>query len=420
MTYADYFSRGVTNFENKQYALSISDFKMAIFLNPIVSVNAYTNLGSLFYILNQYDHAIESITEALSQEPNKESAITLLIKLLTKASNHDQRRITEYSLCLVLKITAKSNEKNKIQLLELVEKLNDTMQSKYVSTELEKNKTMMAAYYNKQGDAYFENEQYMNAIDNYTKAINLNPSAQTHCARGRSHFFLKQYETALTDYNRAIELSSEYSWVYDYRGHTHLLMKNFDLAIVDLTRFIEQHPNNSVAYINRGCARGSLGEFDLAIADFNKAIELKPESKTAYNNRGYIYFKQKKYDLAIADLTKVMKLDSGFELSLINLDDVLTEILQNHGGVKRESLYLVLDIIPKLSEKEEQNNCLKLLKSINEHIKSENYFDKKDDLNKKIDNTLDKLKLYWAHKKTGLANFDDDASNEENEVNNSL
>ena len=56
----------------------------------------------------------------------------------------------------------------------------------------------------------YELEQYKLAIDDYSKAIELNPQLmRAYHNRGYAKFKLAQYESAIEDYNKILELNPQ-------------------------------------------------------------------------------------------------------------------------------------------------------------------------------------------------------------------
>ncbi|MBM4432468.1 MAG: tetratricopeptide repeat protein [Chloroflexi bacterium] len=61
--------------------------------------------------------------------------------------------------------------------------------------------------------------EYDEAIDEFTKAIELDPAyADAYSNRGWAYAITEQYDRAIADYNRAIELDPQNASVYVYRG----------------------------------------------------------------------------------------------------------------------------------------------------------------------------------------------------------
>ena len=59
----------------------------------------------------------------------------------------------------------------------------------------------------KRGTQFLEGNNYLDAVKNFDKAIDLDPEySDSWYFRGRSKYFLNQYEEAIKDFDKAIEL----------------------------------------------------------------------------------------------------------------------------------------------------------------------------------------------------------------------
>lgn len=126
---------------------------------------------------------------------------------------------------------------------------------------------------------------------------------------GFIHHILEQYMKAIEDFSRAIELDPNDYIAYHDRGIAYSKLNQHERAIADLSRTIELNPNNYRGYFNRGSIYYFLNQYERAMDDFNKAIELNPYLADAYSNRGIIYHILKQDDRALKDLNKAIKLD---------------------------------------------------------------------------------------------------------------
>ncbi|MFW6105173.1 MAG: tetratricopeptide repeat protein [Chloroflexota bacterium] len=167
-----------------------------------------------------------------------------------------------------------------------------------------------------QGNIYLEQEQWDEAITEYTKAIELNPQfAGVYANRAVAYSQKDEYHLAIVDCEKAMELNASITLdttvanAYMDRGLSYIKEGNYDKAIRDYTKAIEIDPENFFAYAFRAKAYGYKDEYDLAIADYSKAIELAPEFVLAdfYSDRGWAYYHKDEYNLAIADFTKVIE-----------------------------------------------------------------------------------------------------------------
>jgi len=75
---------------------------------------------------------------------------------------------------------------------------------------------------------------------------------------GKAKYKLKDYRGAIQDYNKAIELNPKYPEAYNNRGFAKVELKDYKAAIQDYTKAIELNPNYADAYNNRGIAKAQL------------------------------------------------------------------------------------------------------------------------------------------------------------------
>ena len=168
----------------------------------------------------------------------------------------------------------------------------------------------LATAYNNRGLAYDNLGNYQQAINDYNKAIQLNPQfALAYNNRGLAYIKLGNHQQAINDFNKAIQLNPQYAMAYIARGLAYARVGNYQQSIKDFNKTIELNPQYAMAYNNRGTAYGELGNYQQAIKDFTKAIELNPQFALAYNNRGLAYIKLGNHQQAINDFNKVIELD---------------------------------------------------------------------------------------------------------------
>lgn len=83
--------------------------------------------------------------------------------------------------------------------------------------------------------AAFSEQKYQEAIELYTKAIELNPgSALFHAKRGQAYLKLQKPNACIRDCDKALELNCDSAAAYKYRGRAHRLLGNFENAAKDL------------------------------------------------------------------------------------------------------------------------------------------------------------------------------------------
>lgn len=80
-------------------------------------------------------------------------------------------------------------------------------------------------------------------------------------------------ENALDAYTKAINLMPTNSQAFNNRGVRNALLGNHDEAFKDYKEAIQQAPNDHFAYINRGNLHFHRGEYKSAIKDYNTVID---------------------------------------------------------------------------------------------------------------------------------------------------
>ena len=79
------------------------------------------------------------------------------------------------------------------------------------------------------------------------------------------------YYGAIEDYNKAIQLNPRYANAYINRGNAKSKLNDEYGAIADYNKAIELNPTESLAYKNRGISKENLGDLKGACADWREA-----------------------------------------------------------------------------------------------------------------------------------------------------
>jgi len=153
------------------------------------------------------------------------------------------------------------------------------------------------------------------------RGSSLNPNfALAYHYRGAAYINKGQYDKALEDYNKAIAINPSDSNIYNSRGHLFGFFKGqYDMAIRDFDKALLLSPDGAY-YYNRGLIYTYKGEYDRAIEDYNKAITIYPLADI-YNSRGEAYLKLGVKGEAISDFKKAC--DMGNELGCKGLQMAL-------------------------------------------------------------------------------------------------
>ncbi len=172
-------------------------------------------------------------------------------------------------------------------------------QDNHFSAEME----FYSGYVNQQA------RQFGEAIENYTKAIQLDPQHTTaYCNRAIANATLGRDKEAIQDCDKAVESAPQLPEAYDSRGNVNTFLGKHKKAIQDYDKALEINPQYVAAYSNRGVAKSILGQHQEAIRDYTEALKLNSKISGAYNNRGNANADLYRYQEAIQDYIEAKKL----------------------------------------------------------------------------------------------------------------
>lgn len=104
---------------------------------------------------------------------------------------------------------------------------------------------------------------------------------------GREKFEAQNFVGALEDYTRAIE-SEENPSIYSERAVVYFYLKEFEKSLNDMNYAASLEPENPYRYSSRAFIKDAMGNTEEAIKDYEKAIQLDPEDSIAHNNLGLL------------------------------------------------------------------------------------------------------------------------------------
>jgi len=157
-------------------------------------------------------------------------------------------------------------------------------------------------------DAYDDLEEYRRAIDDCDKALTFSPAySYALKVRGVVYIKLKDFVRAIIDFDRVIELDPDAS-TYKNRGDSYLAMSQYHSAIRDYDKALELDRRFATAYMARGNAYDGLGQYARALQDYDRAIGIDPRYALAYFNRGDTQEKVGNREAAIRDFREALRL----------------------------------------------------------------------------------------------------------------
>lgn len=247
--------------------------------------------------------------------------------------------------------------------------------------------------YYQQGDLAYQQQDYQQAITNFTQAVKKNPQyAKGYVNLGNARYNLNDYEGALANYNQALKLNPQEVKAYVNRGNVYYILadyssdpdKEYEQAIADFNTAINIDKNDAEAYIRRGIVRfeitkyvnNSLEEYQKSIADFTQAIKLNSSKVEAYFQRGLVRYQiaqysdnyLKEYQQAISDFNEALKINPRLAKVYVKRAMVHYELSQyRENGSDKNHVQAVADLqtAAKVSlEQEDMDNYQQALSNM--------------------------------------------------------
>ncbi|NEQ39274.1 MAG: tetratricopeptide repeat protein [Okeania sp. SIO3I5] len=305
-----YKNRGNAYFEIGEKQKGIKDYDKAISLDSKSAHKYYNWRGNKLYSQRDYEVAIADYNKAIELKPDGalyyQNRGNTYFQIGAK-----QKGIEDYDKAISLD----SDSAHKYYNLR-----GDWLykQKDYVAALADFNKAIelkpdRALYYSNRGATYMKVGEKQKGIEDYDKAISLDPDSahKYYNWRGNKLYSQRDYEAAIADFNKAIELKPDDASYYEDRGDAYFEIGEKQKGIKDYDKAISLDPESAYKYYNwRGVKLYRLEDYEAAIADYNKAIELKPDRALYYKNRGNAYFEIGAKQKGIKNYDKAISLDS--------------------------------------------------------------------------------------------------------------
>jgi alpha-tubulin suppressor-like RCC1 family protein/Tfp pilus assembly protein PilF len=175
---------------------------------------------------------------------------------------------------------------------------------------LEDQAALKAKLYYEEGEKYYEEQDYTEAIEMFTKAIEADPSyGEAFLRRAISLANIDEHEKAVDDYFKAFDVFPERSYIRYLRGRSFFELQKFERAIKEMTYAIEIDPD-PIYFSGRAFVELEISEYQKAIDDATKAIELDPTDGLFYSIRGKAYLALGQHNEASLDADKACELNA--------------------------------------------------------------------------------------------------------------
>lgn len=99
---------------------------------------------------------------------------------------------------------------------------------------------------------------------------------RAHNQLGTNYFGRQDYAMAIEEYNKAIEINPEFSPPYNQLGYAHRFLENYELAEKAFKQYIKLIPDSPNPYDSYAELLMKMGRHEESIAQYKKALEISP------------------------------------------------------------------------------------------------------------------------------------------------
>ncbi|MBI4727600.1 tetratricopeptide repeat protein [candidate division TA06 bacterium] len=195
------------------------------------------------------------------------------------------------------------------------------------------------------GDEQLEMKNYEYAINNYDKAIEINPKNDAaYFKRGKAFLYQAQYSKSIDDFSNAIKINDKKCIYYVYRGWGWFSTDRsyMEKAIEDVSKALSMDTKCVEAYHLKANISLVQSDYMSIINICNKAIEIDPQfvgelgtgEWSIYKLRGKGYQNTGQYDKALSDYNKGLEYVPQDEETLV----LIGGIFGNYKGDQQKAV----------------------------------------------------------------------------------
>lgn len=168
-------------------------------------------------------------------------------------------------------------------------------------------RTTLALVYGNRGWCYTKKELDDQAIQDFTRSIQLDPRpVYSVLNRGLAYHRKGEFEKALVDYGTTLSKDPNVTDAYQNRGWIFFDQGEWARAIADFTEAIRCNPFNAQLLVDRGMAYAADNQLDKAIANFDAALRFNPLHGGAYIQRAAAYSRKGDPAKGLADVSEAI------------------------------------------------------------------------------------------------------------------
>lgn len=275
--------------------------------NP-VWLAGYMELCTAYRLEGHFEQAVAVLQEAKLHFPDNPVVRYWLVDAYREADKL-QLALEENRLLTELEPGDSLNWKQRAELNIDSDNYDEAEQAYTKALELDKT----ADYYMRRSFVRYMKDRHEEAMLDVQEAIALDESllkeSKTAYALGELYVGMENWALAEAEFSRAMALEPDNVQVYDRRARCRFAAEQLEGALEDCNRGLQLDPGNVRLTWLRGLIHYRLEDHDAALRDSISYSRLLPDDPQGHYNLGLVYNQLDRYDDAIDSFTKVLEIN---------------------------------------------------------------------------------------------------------------
>lgn len=286
--YVLFVNRGVLRIRQERFDDAIADLNEAIKLKP-TEYQAFVNMAQAYRRLNDLDAALKQLDLAIEHEPSLAHLYRLRARLRLER-NEPALALADFDQAIQRESTDSpflvEDHVERGRLLLRAGRHSESLTAFDAALRLQTDHSQGQRL---RAETLFHLRRFEEVIESFDRYLETGqPLESVYRGRGLAKSELGKYPGAIEDFTKAIELQPT-SAVQAYRGWMHVVCEAPKLAERDFQLAIELDPKNSDAYAGRGFVRAIAKQSREAIEDAEEALRLGPRTPRLIYNAARVH-----------------------------------------------------------------------------------------------------------------------------------
>jgi tetratricopeptide (TPR) repeat protein len=200
-----------------------------------------------------------------------------------------------------------------------------------------------ARQYYKAGLTFATGAHYQDAVDQFTKAINLDPEyAQAYSERARAYEAMGNLADAVTDLKRAITFEPNEAELYYHTARIYFTLNNLNEALDLINKSIALNRKSETYMRLRARIQMALEDYSGSLSSINRALALKNNAENNFYH-GQLSEKMKNFSQAETDYTNTIEKNPQYSEAIMALATLQLQLNKLSDALNNCNAFLTTD-----------------------------------------------------------------------------